>query len=161
TRTDVHDTRSGNVAADGQQRRDKCDRYRVACRNWQQRQEDNRPALAVQAKRDSKQPSHRGVKAVEGPKSRRCGQEPPVHSSTSMPGQQLPRAPLSGTKISWIAIRIRRAIAAFEPNLVRSVRSRPFDEELLIEGHAAFWIGVELDHPTLDAVGIELRINGA
>src|SRR5258705_5499105 len=57
---------------------------------------------------------------------------------------------------SRIAIGIRRTVAAFEPHLVRPVRCRPVDEEFRIEADAAFRIGVELDHPSLDAVGIEL-----
>src|SRR5262249_10491508 len=102
-----------------------------------------------------------GVRAGNAPPPRHCGPEPPVHFFNFGARSAMLRAPLNGTKISGIAIRIRRAIAAFEPNLVRPVRSRPLDEELLIEGYAAIRAGVEFDHPTLDAVRIELRIDGA
>src|SRR5258708_1810823 len=67
----------------------------------------------------------------------------------------------SGLVSSRIAIGIRRAVAAFKTHLVRPVRRRPVHEEFGIEGDAAFWIGVELDHPSLDAIGIELWIDGA
>src|SRR5260370_16986039 len=66
-----------------------------------------------------------------------------------------------GRGSSRIAIRIRRTVAAFKAHLMRPVRRRPVDEEFGIEGNAAFRIGVELDHPSLDALGIELRIDGA
>src|SRR5712671_7364289 len=62
---------------------------------------------------------------------------------------------------SRIAIGIRRTVAAFEPYLVRPVRRRPIHEEFRIEADAAVRLGVELDHPSLDAVGIELRVDGA
>src|SRR5256885_7858994 len=62
---------------------------------------------------------------------------------------------------SRIAIGIRRTVAAFKPHLVRPVRRRPLHEEFRIEADAAFRIGVELDHPPLDAIGIELWVDGA
>src|SRR5258706_10814659 len=62
---------------------------------------------------------------------------------------------------SRIAIGIRRTVAAFEPHLVRPVRRRPLHEEFRIEADTAIRLGVELDHPSLDAVGIELRVDGA
>src|SRR5260370_22233351 len=62
---------------------------------------------------------------------------------------------------SRIAIGIRRTVAAFKPHLVRPVRRRPLHEEFRIEADAAVRLGVELDHPSLDAVGIELRVDGA
>ena len=42
-----------------------------------------------------------------------------------------------------------------------SVRGRPLHKEFGIEGDAAVRIGVELDHPSFDAIGIELWIDGA
>src|SRR5882757_4843859 len=62
---------------------------------------------------------------------------------------------------SWTAIRVRRAVAALEANLVRTMRRRPFHEELGIEGHASARSRIELHHPAFDAVGIELRIDRA
>src|SRR5215470_4526324 len=44
---------------------------------------------------------------------------------------------------------------------MRPMRGRPFDEEALVEGDATAEIGVELHHPAVDAVRIELRIDGA
>src|SRR5260370_31983303 len=67
----------------------------------------------------------------------------------------------SGLASSRIAIGIRRAVAAFKTHLARPVRRRPVHKESGIESDAAFRIGVELDHPTLDAIGIELWIDGA
>src|SRR5438552_2263487 len=52
---------------------------------------------------------------------------------------------------SRVAIRVRRAVAALEPHLVRTMRLRPLDEELVVEGDAAGGVGVELHHPALDA----------
>src|SRR5206468_2404617 len=60
-----------------------------------------------------------------------------------------------------IAIGVGGAIAAFEPNLVWSMRFRPLHEELLVEGDAALRLGVELHHPALNPLGVELRIDGA
>src|SRR5579884_1527005 len=62
---------------------------------------------------------------------------------------------------SGIAVRVGRAIAAFEPHLVRAVRGGPLHKEFWIESDAAVWVGIELHHPALDAIRIELRINGA
>src|ERR1700758_3361235 len=67
----------------------------------------------------------------------------------------------SGLASSRIAIGIRRAVAALEAHLMRPVRRRPVYKESGIEREAALRIGVELDHPALDAIGIELRIDGA
>src|SRR5262245_42306909 len=71
------------------------------------------------------------------------------------------RAAANPTHRSRIAIRSHGAVAALEPHLVGAVRSQPLDEELRIEGDAAGRIGVELHHPALDAVRIELRVDGA
>src|SRR5215475_14927215 len=60
-----------------------------------------------------------------------------------------------------IAIGIRRAVAALQANLVRTLAFGPVDEEFWIEGHAAFRLDVELHHPAFDALRIELRIDGA
>src|SRR6266478_1314858 len=62
---------------------------------------------------------------------------------------------------SRIAIGIRRTVAAFKAHLVRPVRRWPLHEEFRIEVNAASRIRVELDHPSLDAIGIELRIDRA
>src|SRR6516165_8511594 len=62
---------------------------------------------------------------------------------------------------SRIAIRIRGAVAAVEPDLVRSMRLRPLDEEFRIERNAALGPGVELYHPAVDSIGIQLRVDVA
>src|SRR5215831_15912235 len=62
---------------------------------------------------------------------------------------------------SRIAIGIRRAVAALQPHLVRSVPFRPIDEELGIERDTSRGPGVELDHPAVDPLRIELRIDRA
>src|ERR1700691_5449511 len=67
----------------------------------------------------------------------------------------------SGLASSRIAIGIRRAVSAFKTHLVRPVRCRPVHKEFGIESDAACRIGVELAHPSLDAIGIELWIDGA
>src|SRR5215469_6967917 len=62
---------------------------------------------------------------------------------------------------SRIAIRIRRAVAALQPDLMRQVPFRPGQKELRIEGNAAVRIGVELHHPAIEPALVELRIDGA
>src|SRR5437763_1124643 len=57
-----------------------------------------------------------------------------------------------GAISSRIAIGVRRTVAALEAHLVRPVRRRPVHKESGIEADAAVRIGVELDHPSLDAV---------
>src|SRR5437879_3932652 len=64
-------------------------------------------------------------------------------------------------RASRITIGIRGAVAAVEPNLVRPMRLRPLDEEFRIERNAARGLGVELHHPAVDSIGIELRVDGA
>src|SRR5947207_795791 len=60
---------------------------------------------------------------------------------------------------SGIAVRIRRAVAALEPNLVRSVPFRPFDEKLRVERNPSLRACVELHHPTLDSLRVELLVD--
>src|SRR5262249_46589960 len=62
---------------------------------------------------------------------------------------------------SRIAIGIRRAVTALQPHLVRSVPFRPIDEELPVERDTSRGGGVELDHPAVDPLRIELRIDRA
>src|SRR5262249_32852608 len=66
------------------------------------------------------------------------------------------RSPCGTAAFLWVAIRIRRAVAALEANLVRTVRRRPLHEELGVEGDAAVRRRIELHHPAVDALGIEL-----
>src|SRR5271166_6738036 len=44
---------------------------------------------------------------------------------------------------------------------MRALSLRPVDKEFQIESDAAARLGVELDHPAVDPVGIELRVDGA
>src|SRR5689334_18913341 len=37
----------------------------------------------------------------------------------------------------------------------------PIDKEFRIERHAALWLDVELHHPAVETLGVELRIDGA
>src|SRR5947209_15245893 len=60
-----------------------------------------------------------------------------------------------------IAIRIGRAVAALQADLMRPMALRPIDEELRIERNPAIRARVELHHPAVDSLGIELRIDGA
>ena len=57
-----------------------------------------------------------------------------------------------------ITVRVRRCVAALQADLVRAMLRVELDEELRIEGHRAVGCDVELDHPALDAVGIELIV---
>src|SRR5215469_4404220 len=62
---------------------------------------------------------------------------------------------------SRIAIGIRRAVTALQPDLMRQVPFRPGQEELRIEGKAAVRIGVELHHPAVEPALVELRVDRA
>src|SRR5262249_52816782 len=87
---------------------------------------------------------------------RRCRQR--AGSSRLCPQGLMDMLPTTGRL--WIAVGIRRRIAAFEMNLVRPVAVK-FDEEVLVECHASRRIRVDLDDPALHALRIELRIPGA
>src|SRR6478752_6411867 len=58
-----------------------------------------------------------------------------------------------------VAIGVRRAIAALQPDLMRTMRFWPGDEKPLIERDAALGLGVELDHPAFDPFRIELIVD--
>src|SRR5215213_9799528 len=58
-----------------------------------------------------------------------------------------------------IAIGIGRGVAALQPDLMRPLVAK-IEEEVGVEAHPALGVGIELDHPALDAVGIELSIPG-
>src|SRR5215212_1505460 len=58
-----------------------------------------------------------------------------------------------------IAIGIGRGVTALQPHLMRPLVTE-IEEEVRVEAHAALRVGIELDHPALDAVGIELRVPG-
>jgi len=45
--------------------------------------------------------------------------------------------------------------------LMRQVAIGPGEKEVLVKFHPAIWLGVDLDHPALNPVGIKLVINGA
>src|SRR3954470_14823518 len=67
----------------------------------------------------------------------------------------------TGASSSRGAVRIRRAVAAFEPHLGRQLSLRPVDEEFWIEGDAALRVRVELHHPAVEAALVELAVDGA
>src|SRR5215218_9680119 len=58
-----------------------------------------------------------------------------------------------------IAVGIGRGVTTLEPHLMRPLVAE-IEEEVRVEGHPTFGIGIELDHPALDAVGIELADPG-
>ena len=77
----------------------------------------------VQAQRHREQPAHGRVEAVEGAQP---GQgQPGPDARVTRPG--------SGSRV---AVGIRRAVAALEPDLVRQVALRPVEEELLVEARS-------------------------
>src|SRR5262245_45761057 len=59
------------------------------------------------------------------------------------------------------AVRVRRAVAALQPHLVRELALGPFDEEFLVELNAAVRPGVELDHPAVEATVVKLAVDRA
>src|ERR1700738_5616325 len=61
---------------------------------------------------------------------------------------------------SGIAVRIRRRIASFESDLMRAMRARPSEVERLIDLETPGRRRVELDHPAVDPVRIELIVDG-
>src|SRR6266404_8827180 len=67
------------------------------------------------------------------------------------------RAPTTASPGSWIAVGVRGRVAAFQPDLVRALSLEP-DEEARGDGDSTLRIGVDLDHPALDAVRVELGI---
>src|SRR5215218_1012037 len=58
-----------------------------------------------------------------------------------------------------IAVGVGRGVTALQPHLMRPLVTE-IEEEVRVEGHPAFGVGIELDHPALDAVGIELGVPG-
>ena len=42
---------------------------------------------------------------------------------------------------------------------MREVAIRPRQEEVFVKFYPALWFGVDLDHPSLDPIGIELPID--
>src|SRR5262249_59979396 len=64
-------------------------------------------------------------------------------------------------RTSRVAIGVGRAVASVEPDLVRPVAVGPMDEEFRIKGDTALGPHVELHHPAVDAIGIELGVDRA
>src|SRR5262249_24270016 len=64
-------------------------------------------------------------------------------------------------RTAGVAMGAGRAVATVEPDLVRPVAVAPMDEELRIKGDAALGPHVELHHPAVDAIGIELGVDRA
>src|SRR5262245_41622227 len=60
---------------------------------------------------------------------------------------------------SWITIRVRRAVTAFQTNLMGSITVK-LNEEVLIDRESAVRISVEFDHPTAYAFRIKLLVPG-
>src|SRR5262245_20362239 len=60
-----------------------------------------------------------------------------------------------------IAVGVRRAISALQPDLMRQLTFRPIDEEFRIECDATLALGVELDHPAVEPALVQLRIDRA
>src|SRR5690606_6511986 len=59
-----------------------------------------------------------------------------------------------------VAERVGRGVAALQAHLVRPKAIGELHEEVLVDAEVAIRLGIDLHHPTLDAVGIELRIPG-
>ena len=60
-----------------------------------------------------------------------------------------------------IAIGIRGRVSALQAHLMREVAIRPGQEEVFIKFDSTLWLGVDLHHPALDPIGIELVIDCA
>src|SRR5215217_2666022 len=58
-----------------------------------------------------------------------------------------------------IAVGVGRGVAALQAHLMWPLVTE-VEEEVGVEGHPTGRVSVELDHPALDALGIELRVPG-
>src|SRR5680860_914874 len=106
----------------------------------------HRAALSfLQPQRDGEQPAHAGIDAVKG-----------AQTEQSQPGPEVTHSFDNG---SWITERARRTIAAFETNLVRAVAVERH-EKIRIDFEAAVGVRVELHHPALHALRVELLVPG-
>src|SRR6478672_11183651 len=56
-----------------------------------------------------------------------------------------------------VAVRVGRGVSALQAHLMRPLVAE-IEEEGGIEAHAAGGISIELDHPHLDAIRVELRV---
>src|SRR5262249_19834175 len=146
-----------------------CDRGRMPNRDRHEREQHDTLALAVQSERDREQPAHRRIDAVIKAEAR--DDDPRPRAGIAHRGSPFlsmifseNRYPLFGIMLyacSRITEGIRRAVAALQPHLMRQLSLRPFDEELGIEGDAAFGLGVELHHPAVEPSLVELRVDRA
>src|SRR3954468_16217475 len=57
------------------------------------------------------------------------------------------------------AVGVGRGVSAFQPHLMRSLVAE-VDEEVGVEAHPPLGVDVQLGHPALDALGIELGVPG-
>src|SRR4051812_30363194 len=87
----------------------------------------------------------------------------PRPASASQGAQLLAVISIASPRIkhSREAVGIRRAVASLQPDLMREMALRPLDEEFRVEGDAALRIGIELHHPAIEAVVIDLLVDGA
>src|SRR5436190_1680499 len=56
-----------------------------------------------------------------------------------------------------ITVGVRRSVAPFQPKLVRA-QPVELNKEFLVEFHPTLWVGIDLYHPTLYPIGIELFV---
>src|SRR4029077_5674639 len=56
-----------------------------------------------------------------------------------------------------VAIGVRRGVASFQAHLVRA-QPVELDKELFIEFDPTVWVRIDLLHPTLETIGIELLV---
>ena len=127
----------------------------MAERDRHERQENHPAALPIKPKGHGKQPAHGGVEPMKG-------SEPDQDEPRPERGQEAPAGSTLKRRLrSRIAVGIRRSSRHLQPNLMRPVALRPFDEELRIELNAAAGIDIELHHPAVDSLRIELRIDRA
>src|ERR687891_1033941 len=62
---------------------------------------------------------------------------------------------------SRVAVRVRGRVTALQAHLMRPVAVRPLDEELPVQLDAPVRLRIDLDHPALDPVRIELVVDDA
>src|SRR5258707_11995631 len=89
---------------------------------------------------------------------------PRGRATAIFPSSAAPAAPWGAacaTRCLGIAKGIGRTVAAFQAHLMGAMAFRPIDEEALVEPDAAVLAGIELHHPAVDAVGIELGVDRA
>src|SRR5687768_1332383 len=137
-------------------------------RNGREGPDNGGTAALLQAERNGEEPAHAGVNTMIGAEQRQADPGPndrlhgflrvnwggqTIWPATGRIGYARPPA----ARLIGIAERVRRRITALEPNLVRAVITKLY-EEVGIGAQTAIGGRIQFGHPPLDAGGVELLI---